>query len=104
MNTLSILNGQGDTKLTWDANDPTACDEIRRQVAALKDQGYLFFLVDGRPADEVAAGGGELVVRRMEAEEVAAEPAEPAPTKRRGRPPRAAQDQSVVAVRPLRGG
>ena len=40
MNTLSILNGKGDTKLTWDAADPEQCREARATVAELKRAGY----------------------------------------------------------------
>jgi hypothetical protein len=74
MNTLSILNGKGDTKLTWDAADPEQCREARATVAELKRAGYLFFLVDGNPADEVTAGSGALIVRKLTAEEVVEEP------------------------------
>ena len=50
---------------------------MRATVATMKAQGYAFFLIDGSPADEVAAGQGNLVVRRVEAEALL--PAEAAP-------------------------
>lgn len=110
MNTLSILNGHGDTRLTWNPDDPAECEDVRRTVADLKSHGYNFYLTSGAPIDEVTAGAGELVVRRLEAEEVAPQPgpapeADPSPLvpRRRGRPPRAAAT-NVVAVRPVVGG
>ncbi len=110
---LTILNGRGDTRLTWNPADPTECAEVRKTIADLKVQGYTFFLVDGAPADEVTAGAGTLLVRRLTADEVVASESEPRPgaspdpetdppAKRRGRPPKAVR--AVVAVRPVQGG
>lgn len=78
----------------------------------LKGLGYVFFLTDGKPADEVSAGGGTLLVRRIEADEIIPSPEPPTTSLpeeqskpgRRGRPPKAKADASVVAVRPVRGG
>lgn len=70
MRTLSILNGSGDTQLTWDRDNPEECEAARQAVADLASRGYQFFLTDGRPADAVAAGGGTLLVRRLKPEEV----------------------------------
>lgn len=110
--TLSILGSKGDTKLTWDPNDPADCERARQTVAALKAQGFSFFLLDGRAAGEVNGGGeGTLIVRKLTPEEVVPDPPapdeEPAPAtpKRRGRPPKQkVEGQSVVAVRPVQGG
>jgi hypothetical protein len=121
MNTLTILDKTGDTKLTWDQTDPASCQKARDTVAALKAQGYSFFLVDGNPADEVTAGSGEIVVRKLAGDEVVvtvAEPSEstPKPSEsvepglcqcgkkqgHRGRCPKTGR--SVVAVRPIAGG
>ena len=111
MNTLSILDRTGDTKITWDASDPKQCAEVRATVEALHAQGYTFFLVSGGPADAVAAGSGSLVVKKLKADAVAAptpteSPACDTPTlepgsapKRLGRP-----RKNVVAVRPMAGG
>jgi hypothetical protein len=124
--TIAILNGRGDTRLEWDPADPARCEEMRQMVADLKSRGYVFFLADGAtPADEVSAGAGTLLVRRVEADDVVdvaieaatrpapgpepePEPAPPAETgtgpdtkRRRGRPPKA---PAVVAVRPIQGG
>lgn len=104
--TLSVLGRSGDMKLTWDHDDPAERDRIRAEIEILKSAGYSFFLVDGSPADEVAAGRGELIVRRLAAEEVLA-PAEPESAaepqqKRRRRPPKSSRN--VVAVRPMAGG
>jgi len=119
---LTVLNGTGDTKITWDHSNPEECAEARKTVADLKAAGYVFFLVDGSPADEVASGAGLLIVRKMKPEELTdpgpelveatavPEAPEPAPAaKRRGRPPKArtrpeTPDQNIVAVRPMNGG
>lgn len=114
---LSILDRTGDLTITWDHADPVARVKARLEVQRLKAMGYTFFLVDGSPADEINAGQGTLVVRRIEAEEIvgpigpgieretapADPPAEPS-KKRRGRPPKVAADRNVVAVRPMAGG
>ena len=114
MTTISILNGYGDTKLTWDASDPDQCAEIRQTVADLAAKGYIFFLVDGTPADAVTAGAGMLVVRKLTPAEVVpevepepepeTEPETPAdkPRGKRGRPGKNAQN--IVAARPVAGG
>lgn len=70
MNTLSILNGKGDTKLTWNPADPAECANARRTVADLQASGYIFFLVDATPDSLIEAGAGQLVVRRLTADEV----------------------------------
>jgi hypothetical protein len=111
--TLSILNGSGDQTLTWNHNIPEDVAKIREIIAALKSAGYQFFLVDGTPADEVTAGAGTLIVKKLTAEELTAAPdlpladelpaeatlpdAEPDTTKKgRGR--------KAIAVRPMSGG
>jgi hypothetical protein len=128
MRTLSILNGSGDTKLTWDQNNPEECEAARQTVADLASRGYQFYRTDGSPADAVTAGGGTLLVRRLKPEEVVTETApvpetreEPlahetpnesvgpdrAGPKRRGRPPKSAPaegGENVIAVPVLRGG
>jgi hypothetical protein len=113
---ISILNGKGDTSLTWDHDDPIQIEAMRTMVADLASKGYQFFLVNGKPADTVAAGQGHLVVKKLTAQEIV-EPVEesktpdtpllaiadtPEPTKRRGRAKKG--EQNVVAVRPVRGG
>jgi hypothetical protein len=115
--TLSVLDRTGDTKVTWDHDNPEECDKARAKVAELKAQGYTFFLVDGTPADEVSAGEGYLSARILESREVVAETASeefaevtPVPEgtpvlvrRGRGRPAKQA-DKSIIAVRPMRGG
>lgn len=107
--TLSVLNGMGDTKFTWDPNDPADCERMRATVADLKASGYVFFLADNRPADEVEAGQGNLIVRKLTTDEIVPEaPVEstaesPEQPRRRGRKP-GVPNQNVVAVRPVRGG
>jgi hypothetical protein len=103
---LTVLNSEGDTTLTWDAANPEQVAEIRQTVADLKEAGYTFFLADNSPADEVAAGAGTLLARRLAAAEVAqvTDPAIPAETPRRGRRTATAPQAEVVAVRPQRGG
>lgn len=108
MNELIILSHEGDTTITWDDSDTKAREEARQTIADLKAKGYSFFLIDGRPADEITAGGGTLIVRKLTAEEVVEPPNdEPLATlpeaepghKRRGRP-----RKQVVATRPIAGG
>lgn len=105
---LTILDGHGDTTLTWDHTDLEAREEIRRTVADLKAKGYIFFLVDGTPADEITAGAGALIVRRLTADQVVdVEPvqdvkpqaASQEQPKHRGRP-----RKNVIATRPVSGG
>jgi len=70
---LSILGRAGDIKLTWDKDDPESVAKARAEIARLKQAGYMFYIVDGSPADEIAAGNGELTARfASEAELVAA--------------------------------
>lgn len=47
---LRILGAAGDTRLTWDVNDPASREKARAEIARMKAAGYLFFLVDGTPA------------------------------------------------------
>jgi hypothetical protein len=112
---LSILNGSGDTKVTWDHDNPEEVAQARQTVADLAALGYVFFLTDGTPADAVtAAGGGALIARKLAPDEVVAAVAEttlpadspetPERPKRRGRPPKVRPETNVVAARPLRGG
>jgi hypothetical protein len=107
---LSILGGSGDIKITWDKNDPVSVARAREEVRRLKTAGYLFFLVDDSPADEVTAGNGELVARIVSEDEIVppeSEPletgpaADPEPPKKRGRRSKALK---AIAVPPLRGG
>jgi hypothetical protein len=121
--TLSILDRSGDMTITWDHADEAARETARKEVEQLRSAGYSFFLVDGSPADEIVAGQGTLIVKRLSAEELidpkeaetegrddptsSPEPiAEDAPKKRRGRPKGvpSKSDRQAVAVRPLRGG
>lgn len=107
--TIQVLNGRGHLTLEWNPEDPQEAAGIRAEVENLKAAGYSFWLTEDAPADEVAAGRGKLLVKRIEdpVKELTAPdddgdlPYEaPAVTsKRRGRPPREA-----VAVRPQRGG
>lgn len=67
---LSILGSSGDITVTWDHDDPESREDARKEVERLRELGYTFFLVDGTPADEVTAGQGQLVVKRLTAEEL----------------------------------
>ncbi|HXJ56433.1 MAG TPA: hypothetical protein VNU68_07185 [Verrucomicrobiae bacterium] len=102
---LRILGAAGDVKITWNHDDQADRAKARAEVARLKAAGYLFFLLDGSPADEVSSGNGELVAHIASDEEIIApEPAEtPAePEVRRGRPKGAVK--KAIAVKPMRGG
>ena len=79
MNELSVLNESGDTQIKWSHDNPEEQAAARQQIADLKAAGYSFFLVTGDPADEVAAGAGELEMRRVEADEIVTLPAAPGP-------------------------
>jgi hypothetical protein len=113
---LTVLDHTGHDTLTWDHDDEAGREKARQLVADLKKAGYAFFEVSGEPADEVSAGKGTLVVRKLTAEEVIALPQEEIPIvaeppaeqpKRRGRPRKDASappKREVVATRPIRGG
>jgi hypothetical protein len=128
---LSVLGIQGDTKVTWDKDDPVSRAKAREEIKRLKEAGFMLFLVDGSPADELVAGNGELLARIASEEEIIApeaeikigptiradycedrdavlnkpEAPEPESPKKRGRkagiPNKPVQ---AVAVRPMRGG
>ena len=103
MSMLFVLNSSGDVKITWDPNNAESVTTAREEVAALKQAGYHFFLVDTQePADEVAAGrmAGELNCRRVEMDELV--PPEGVEKRGPGRPRN--RDMTAVATRPLRGG
>lgn len=115
---LTVMDGSGDTELRWDPLDPDEVEAMRATVETLRTKGFVFFLVDGRPADEVTAGNGGLVAKRIQAEEVVesilAQPVPPAAA-RMGRrrksaltpdatPPQPPPDREVLAHRPMRGG
>ncbi len=118
--TVHVLDATGDITISWTAEDPKSIENARKEIMALKEAGYSFFVTDGRPADEIAAAGAEcrLLGRRIEAEEIIPAPVAAATTavsgmgvvnepKRMGRRPKSAPAQSeaiVTAVRPLRGG
>lgn len=108
---LIVLSHEGDTTITWDDGDEKAREEARQTVADLRRQGYSFFLVDGRPADEITAGGGTLIVRKLTADEVLAPPqAEPGEGEpavepdQSTRPRKGRKPKQVVATRPVSGG
>ncbi len=106
MTTLTILDHEGDTTLTWDPQNPEETAAARDTVLDLKKQGYAFFLVDGNPADEVTAGQGTLIVRKLTAQEVLEpepEP-EPEPAALAGRPRKGRPRKQVIATRPISGG
>jgi len=118
---VNILDATGHTELRWDPEKPDECAGARETIQALKRQGFVFFLTDGRPADEVTAGDGMVLVRRLspvEIESVVTErenPGEPdkpgrgRPHKATGAPSPSIETSSeaapeVVAIRQQRGG
>jgi len=107
MNVLTVLDGSGDVQIEWEPGDAEACAKARQTVQDLKSRGYSFFLVSGLPADEVTAGQGKLIVRKLAADEIV-EPTAPAPDntmkQSEAKPTRGRPRKEVVAVRPLRGG
>lgn len=105
---LSILGPAGDIKITWDHNDPVEREKARAEVKKLREAGYLFFLMDDTPADEIAAGNGELKARLAMEEEILGPEPDAAETddspKKRGRKAGVLNKVKSIAVPPLRGG
>lgn len=105
---LTVLDRTGDVTITWDDADGASKEKARAEIAALKTAGYLFFLLDGTAADEVAAGKGALVARIVTAEELLALEPETEPEAasedqaqpKRGRP----KKERAIAVPAVRGG
>lgn len=105
---IAVLNSSGDLKITWDPEDADAVANAREEVAGLRAMGYSFFIADGSPADEVAAGRGELTFRRVDDPIAEGQKGSETPP-RRGRPPKAQADDDteappMIAVPPMRGG
>lgn len=87
--------------LKWDHTKPEEVENARQEVERLRQAGYSFFLVTGEPADPVAAGHGEIEVRRINDPLTVHEEADPKPKRRGSRP---AEGAKAVAVRPQQGG
>lgn len=121
--TINVLGSRGHITLTWDPDDPEDVARARAEVETLRSAGYTFFLTEGAPADEVAAGRGQLLVRRLddpvtELSEPVAEPEELSPIakalyeeltkpdapRRRGRPPSNPAPRQAAAVPRMAGG
>ena len=100
MNTLTVLNQDGDFEIKWDPSNDAEVEKTRTAIADLRASGYSFFLIDGRPADAVTAGAGALEVRRVDGEELV-QPETSDSSPKRGR--RSAKTEAI-AVRPQRGG
>lgn len=96
--TIEVLNGSGHLSMKWDPADPEEVARARAEALHLYEAGYSFFLVDDTPADPIAAGRGELVVRRMEADDVVPQLAE---AESEGKPKRA---KRAVAIQRMAGG
>jgi len=93
---LIRLDKTGDTPILWDINNPDSCREAAAIIAALKEQGYMFFAVDGSEVETVTADG---VVHARPRKLTAAETDELTEPKRgRGRP------KKVIATPAMRGG
>lgn len=104
---IEVLNGSGHLSLTWDSENPEEVAAVRAEVARLRAAGYSFFLTADQPADEVAAGGGRLLVRRIEDPTAVPmdDPTEPPPaTETEPNPARRGRPRKTVAVQPMRGG
>ena len=110
MRTIETLSGtHGHLLLSWDPTLPESVDRARSEFQSLVDQGYVFFRAvprEDKPVRGFYPELGALEVRRVEPAEVAPRvetpPAEQ--PKRRGRPPKNATAERVVATRPMRGG
>lgn len=92
MDTLEVLDSSGHLTLTWDPSDPEQVQKAKEEVEQLRAAGYSFFAVVEATGDEVAAGNGTLIVRRVE------NPVKPTLTLPPVKPTR------NVAVRPMAGG
>lgn len=67
MGTLTILDSKGDTKLTWEPNDPDSVKEAKKRFDDLKKQGYSAFAVEtqeiqGRRIDKFDSDMGEVLM------------------------------------------
>lgn len=69
MGTLTILDDKGDTKLTWEPNDPDSVKEAKKRFDDLKKQGYSAFAVEtetkevqGRRIDKFESDMGEVLM------------------------------------------
>lgn len=104
MSQIDVLNACGHLTLEWDASKPTEVANARAEVQRLKDAGYSFFLTESEPADEVAAGEGKLLVRRLDGDVVAELDGEQEPDEVGQRQPKKRGRPRGVAVRPMAGG
>lgn len=113
IHTVEVLDRSGHLSLTWDPEIPESVERARGDFETLRQAGYSFFrVVDQTEAERFAGSEGALLVKRVDADEVApvAEPVEKVrAAQRRGRghpqkPAGAAPGERVVAVRPMRGG
>lgn len=46
--TLSVLDGTGDSKFMWDADNQDEVDAAEKMFLELKDKGYLAYTVDSK--------------------------------------------------------
>lgn len=64
--TMSVMDGTGDTKSTWDSDKPEEVEEARRTFDNLKAKGYSAFRVTARDGSK----GEEMKTFDPEAEAV----------------------------------
>ena len=104
MDTLEILTGRGHLTLTWDPELPEDVARARVEVERLRAAAYQFFLVEGGPADPVAAGRGTLEVRRINDPTAADEIAVAVTTRHPGEPLIAPAGETPTETEPKRRG
>jgi hypothetical protein len=108
MRVVEVLDRSGHLSLTWDPAIPESVERARGDFEVLQQAGYQFFRVLNQDEPTgFAPHEGALVVKRVDASDVApvAAPAQPTRAVRRGRKPKAEPGQErTVAMRPMRGG
>jgi hypothetical protein len=110
LHVIEVLDRSGHLSLTWDPTIPESVERARAEFELLQQSGYQFFRVLNQDEPTgFAPQDGALVVKRVEAADVAPAVAPVPPMRRRGRPPKERpteepRQERTVAMRPMRGG
>ncbi len=111
MHVIEVLDRSGHLSLTWDPDIPESVERAQADFTKLQEAGYEFFRVlnPDQPTTGFSSSDGALIVKRVQAREVAPVVKTPVPpARRRGRQPKPRDTQEgrdrTVAMRPQRGG